>query len=142
MTNLGMNATLFMAPPNNTPVWNEIKEVTNVSPTGTTKEANATTRASGGWEEMEPTIKSAGLQFTILNKDDDFETLRAAWANGTPLLWLTLTGPKVAGAKGVKFHGKVFEFQEQQGQEEVVSAQVTVKPTPSTYGPPAIYTEP
>lgn len=142
MSKLGMNATLHLAPPSGTPVWNEIKEVSNVQPAGSKKEANATTRGSGGWEEFEPTLKTAGVQFNILNKDSDYEMLRAAWFNDTPYLVLILDGPKASGAKGIKFHGVVFEFSETQGLEEVIGAQVTIKPTPSTYGPPATYTEP
>ena len=67
------------------PVWNEIKNVRDVTLNLETGESDVTTRGNGGWRANIATLKSASLEFEMMwdTVDDDFIVIRDAFlANG------------------------------------------------------------
>ncbi len=101
-------------------------------------EADASSRESGGWEEVVNTTKKAEITFDILYKpaDTNFATLRDAYLNDTTIALLVMDGPKATtGKQGLDCDVTVSKFEINQPLKEGVKVSVTLKPTPSTRAP-------
>lgn len=101
-------------------------------------EADASSRESGGWEEVVATTKKAELTFDMLYKpaDANFTTLRTAYLNDTAVAGLVMDGDRtVAGKQGLDADFVVSKFEISQPLKEGVVVSVTMKPTPSTRAP-------
>ncbi len=94
-------------------------------------EADASTRANNGWRATVGTLKDASIEFTVLNKDGDsaFGLLQGLWSSGDPCD----VGISDAGGT-LTLTCEVMTFNVNQNLEEVISADVTLKPTQSTGG--------
>ena len=94
-------------------------------------EADASTRDNNGWRATVGTLKDASIEFTVLNKNGDtaFGMLQGLWSSGTP----TDVGISDAGGS-LTLTCEVMNFNVNQNLEEVVSADVTLKPTQSSSG--------
>ncbi len=94
-------------------------------------EADASTRANNGWRATVGTLKDASIEFGVLNKvgDSAFGMLQGLWSSGTPC------DVSISDAGGtLVLTCEVMTFNVNQNLEEVVSADVTLKPTQSTTG--------
>ncbi|MDA9778750.1 hypothetical protein N9D38_09930 [Rubripirellula sp.] len=94
-------------------------------------EADASTRANNGWRATVGTLKDASIEFTVLNKDNDttFATLQGLFMSGDPC------DVSISDAGGtLSLTCEVMQFNVNQNLEEVISADVTLKPTQSTSG--------
>jgi hypothetical protein len=93
--------------------------------------ASATTRANNGWRATVGTLKDASIEFTVLNKEGDsaFGLLQGLWSSGDPCD----VGISDAGGT-LTLTCEVMNFNVNQNLEEVISADVTLKPTQSSSG--------
>ena len=142
---LGLDAKMFR----NTgtyaaPVWNEIKNVRDVTLSLETGEADATTRGNNGWRATVATLKDGSVEFDMVwdSADDDFTAIRDAFLNKTALEMAVLDGDvAAAGSQGLRASFMVTNFSRNEPLEEAITASVTVKPTYSA-NPPAWMTTP
>ncbi|TWU39322.1 hypothetical protein [Novipirellula artificiosorum] len=121
---LGLDATLSID-------GAEITNVKDLTVNLEKAEADASTRASNGWRATVGTLKDASIEFTVLNKTSDtsFATLQALFMSGDPC------EVSVSDAGGtLDLTCECMGFNVNQSLEEVVSADVTLKPTQSSSG--------
>ena len=87
--------------------------------------------AANGWRATVGTLKDASIEFTVLNKEGDsaFGMLQGLWSSGDPCD----VGISDAGGT-LTLTCEVMTFNVNQNLEEVISADVTLKPTQSTGG--------
>ncbi len=109
----------------------EIKNVKDLTVNLEKAEADASTRANNGWRATVGTLMDASIEFTVLNKNGDtsFGMLQGLWSSGTPCD----VGISDAGGS-LTLTCEVMNFNVNQNLEEVVSADVTLKPTQSSSG--------
>lgn len=142
---LGLDAKMFRNTGTfATPVWNEIKNVRDVTLSLETGEADATTRGNNGWRATVATLKDGSVEFDMVwdSADDDFTAIRDAFLNKTALEMAVLDGDvAAAGSQGLRASFMVTNFSRNEPLEEAITASVTVKPTYSA-NPPAWMTTP
>ncbi|MCM2370671.1 phage tail tube protein [Aporhodopirellula aestuarii] len=109
----------------------EIKNVKDLTVNLEKAEADASTRDNNGWRATVGTLKDASIEFTVLNKNGDtsFSMLQTLWSSGTPC---DIDISDVGGS--LTLTCEVMTFNVNQNLEEVVSADVTLKPTQSATG--------
>jgi hypothetical protein len=109
----------------------EIKNCKDLTVSLEKAEADATTRDNNGWRATVGTLKDASIEFTVLNKDGDtaFATLQGLFMSGDPCE----VGISDAGGT-LALTCEVMQFNVNQNLEEVISADVTLKPTQSSAG--------
>ncbi len=109
----------------------EIKNVKDLTVNLEKAEADASTRANNGWRATVGTLKDASIEFTVLNKigDSAFGMLQGLWSSGTPCD----VGISDAGGSLV-LTCEVMNINVNQNLEEVISADVTLKPIQLTSG--------
>ena len=121
---LGLDATLTIDD-------TEIKNCKDLTVSLEKAEADATTRDNNGWRATVGTLKDASIEFTVLNKDGDtaFTTLQSLFMSGDPC------DVEISDAGGtLSLTCEVMQFNVNQNLEEVISADVTLKPTQSSSG--------
>ena len=109
----------------------EIKNCKDLTVSLEKAEADATTRDNNGWRATVGTLKDASIEFTVLNKDGDtaFTTLQALFMSGDPC------DVEISDAGGtLTLTCEVMQFNVNQNLEEVISADVTLKPTQASSG--------
>jgi hypothetical protein len=107
-------------------------------------EIDASGRDSGDWEEVVSSLKKGTVNFTVKWKKADagFIAIRDAWIAGTALAFLILDDLKtVPDAQGLDADFTVLKFSIKQELRDIVTVDVSIKPTPSTRTP-AWYTVP
>ncbi|MCP4784090.1 MAG: hypothetical protein GY894_03895 [Planctomycetes bacterium] len=121
---LGLDATLTID-------GAEIKNCKDLTVTLEKAEADASTRDNNGWRATVGTLKDASIEFTVLNKDGDtsFALLQGLFMSGDPCN----VGISDAGGS-LALSCEVMQFNVNQNLEEVISADVTLKPTQSASG--------
>ncbi len=136
---LGLDAKMFRNTGTYaTPVWNEIKNVRDVTLSLETGEADATTRGNNGWRATVATLKDGSVEFDMVwdSADDDFTAIRDAFLNKTALEMAVLDGDVATpGAQGLRASFMVTNFSRNEPLEEAITASVTVKPTYSANPP-------
>ena len=136
---LGMDAKLYR----NTgsyasPVWNEVKNVKDVTLNLEAGSADVTTRGNGGWRANIATLKDASLEFEMVwdTADDDFTAIRTAFLTNATLEFAVLDGPvATAGSQGLRATMAITNFSRAEPLEEAIKVSVTAKPT-SADNPP------
>lgn len=121
------------------PVWNEVKNVKDLTLNMEKGEADVSTRGNNGWRALLATLKDGSIEFEMVwdTEDDDFVAFRDSWFNNTAVELAVMDGDiTVAGAQGLRALMMVFNFTRTEALEEAMMAGVTVKPTYST-NPPA-----
>ena len=121
---LGLDASLTIN-------GSEIKNCKDLTVSLEKAEADATTRDNNGWRATVGTLKDASIEFTVLNKDGDtaFTTIQGLFMSGNPCE----VGISDAGGT-LALTCEVMQFNVNQNLEEVISAEVTLKPTQSSSG--------
>jgi predicted secreted protein len=98
-------------------------------------EIDASARDSGDWVEVVPGMKAATIEFELrwIPADANFATIRDAFLNGTAIACLIVDGLKtVTGVQGLDGDFVVLGFSRPEPLQDLVTARVTIKPTPST----------
>jgi hypothetical protein len=130
---LGLDAKLYR----NTgtyaaPVWNEVKNVKDVTLNLEAGEADVTTRGNAGWRATVATLKDASIEFEMVwdSADDDFAAIRDAFLNRTPIELAVMDGDiTTTGSQGLRASCIVTNFSRNEALEEAITVSVTVKPT-------------
>ncbi len=109
----------------------EIKNCKDLTVSLEKAEADASTRDNNGWRATVGTLKDASIEFTVLNKDGDpsFGLLQSLFMSGNP----ADVGVSDAGGT-LTLTCECMNFTINQQLEEVISADVTLKPTQSSAG--------
>ena len=137
---LGMNAKLYY---NTSGVagsgsWVLMGNVTDVTLTLETAEADVTTRGNDGWRATTPTLKDASVEFEqVWNPGDaGFEAIKDAFINVTTIGIEVLDGLRTtAGSQGLRADMRVTTFTRTEPLEEAMKVSVTLKPTYSLTAP-------
>jgi hypothetical protein len=109
----------------------EIKNCKDLTVSLEKAEADASTRDNNGWRATVGTLKDASIEFTVLNKvgDDTFSMIQDLFMSGDPC------DVEISDAGGtLLLTCEVMQFNVNQNLEEVIAADVTLKPTQSTTG--------
>ncbi|ADV63003.1 MAG TPA: phage tail tube protein [Dehalococcoidia bacterium] len=136
---LGLDAKLYR----NTgtfavPVWNEVKNVKDVTLNLEAGEADVTTRGNAGWRATVATLKDGSIEFEMVwdTTDDDFGAIRDAFLNRGAVEFAVMDGDiATAGSQGLRATCMVTNFSRNEPLEEAVTVSVTVKPTYSVNPP-------
>jgi hypothetical protein len=128
---LGMNAKIYQGTSAAAlSAMAEMGNVTDVTLTMDTGEADVTTRANSGWRATAATLKQCSVEFQMLWKPGDvgFEAIRTAWLNASTLELAPLTGDKdTADSEGPKGSFTITGFTRSEPLEEGVKVSVTAK---------------
>ena len=109
----------------------EIKNCKDLTVSLEKAEADASTRDNNGWRATVGTLKDASIEFTVLNKvgDTTFATIQSLFMSGDPC------DVEISDAGGtLLLTCEVMQFNVNQNLEEVIAADVTLKPTQSSTG--------
>ena len=120
------------------PVWNEIKNVKDLTLTLETGEADVTTRGNAGWRATVATLRDASVEFEMVwdTSDDDFSAIRNAFLNNTSLEVAVMDGDiTTSGSQGLRATCMVTSFSRSEALEEAITVSVTIKPTYSVNPP-------
>jgi hypothetical protein len=130
---LGLDAKLYRNTGTHAaPVWNEIKNVRDVTLNLEAGEADVTTRGNAGWRATVATLKDGSIEFDMVwdTEDDDFSAIRDAFLNHTALEFAVMDGDiTTAGSQGLRATCAVTNFSRNEALEEAITVSVTVKPT-------------
>jgi hypothetical protein len=121
-----------------TPTWTLLSNVKDVKVNVSTSEADATTRANGGFEATVPTLKALSLDFEMIWSPSDlgFQAIQAAFfqtntqaANIIGIM--ALDGPNTvgSGAQGPLADMTVTKFEKTEALKDVQRVAVTLKAT-------------
>lgn len=125
-TILGLDCKLYRGTAGST-ANTEMKNVTNVTLNLEKGEADVTTRAAEGWKMFAATLKEASIEFEMLYdpEDADFQAMQAAYFGNTAVAIFVSDG----SGSGLDCDAVLTNFSEDQGLEEAVKVNVTLKPT-------------
>ncbi len=130
---LGLDAKLYR----NTgtfvaPVWNEVKNVKDVTLNLEAGEADVTTRGNAGWRATVATLREASVEFEMIwdPLDAGFTAIQTAFfANSTVELAVMDGDITTAGSQGLRATCMITSFSRGEALEEAITASVTAKPT-------------
>jgi hypothetical protein len=136
---LGMDAKLYRNTGSyGSPVWNEVKNVKDVTLNLEAGEADVTTRGNAGWRANIATLKDASLEFEMVwdTADDDFTAIRTAFLTNAAIEFAVLDGPvATSGSQGLRASMAITNFSRAEPLEEAIKVSVTAKPTYATNPP-------
>lgn len=139
-TVLGLNAKLYRnAGTYNSPSWQLIGNVKDLTLNLEMGEADVTSRAAEGWRQTEPTLADASLEWGMVWDPDDtqFTAIQEAFFARTAVEFLALDGlVATSGSQGLRFTGKIFSFSRDENLEEALMVNVTAKPSYDADNPP------
>lgn len=138
---LGLDAVLYR---NNggtfaAPVWVEIDNVRDLGLNLSKAEADVTTRGNNGWRALVGTLKTAEIEFEMVNPDvadADLEAIRDAFMDNTDILFAVadddITTP---GTQYFKSWMQVFKYERAEPLEGAQLISTGIKPTYNTDAP-------
>lgn len=133
MIKLGLNAKFYRNKSTyQSPQWDEVTNVRDLTLALDKSEADVTTRANGGWRAIIGALKDGAINFEMLwdTADDDFQAFLDAWTGDSAIEVLCLDGAvSVAGSEGLRATMQVLKFERQEPLEEAMKVSVTIKPT-------------
>lgn len=136
---LGLNARLYRNTGTySSPVWNEVRNVKDLTLSLEAGEADVSTRGNGGWRANIATLKDASLEFEMVwdAADDDFTAIRTAFLTNAPIEFAVLDGASTAsGSQGLRATMAITNFSRNEPLEEAITVNVTAKPTYSDNAP-------
>jgi predicted secreted protein len=143
---LGLDAKLYRNTGTpSSPTWTLISNVKDLTLTLEKGEADATTRAAGGWEQMVATVKRASVEFDMVwdTEDTGFAAIRDAFFNNGTIELAVMDGvlppPSGKTSSGLRAVFNVTKFTRNEPLQEVLTVSVTLKPTYGTA--PTWYTQ-
>jgi len=130
---LGMNGKAYYGTAGTTAA-SELTNITDVTISLETGEADVTTRGNNGWRATVATLKDGTTEFEMMYDPDDagFIAIQAAWAASTAIALLFLSG---TGGSGLDADFVITNFSRSEPLEEAMKVSVTAKPTYSTRAP-------
>ncbi|MEL7499037.1 MAG: phage tail tube protein [Planctomycetota bacterium] len=123
-TRLGMDAKLYRNSGSYaTPTWEEIGNVKDVTLNLEKGEADVTTRANNGWRATVGTLKDASIEFQMVwdTLDSDFDAIRQAFFNNTPIEFAVMDGDITdPDSEGLRATFDIFNFTRNEALEEAI----------------------
>ena len=122
------------------PTWTLIANVKDVTLSMEATDIEVANRSASGWSESIQGLKKGAIDFQI---DWDtsaagFTSIRDAFLNGTDLEMAVMDGAiATSGKQGLRATMTVLSFARNEGLEDVVTVDVSVKPTPNANANPA-----
>jgi hypothetical protein len=142
---LGLDAKLYRNTGTySVPVWNEVKNVKDVTLNLEAGEADVTTRGNAGWRATVATLKDGSIEFEMVwdTADDDFAAIRDTFLNRGAMEFAVMDGDITgSGSQGLRATCMVTNFSRNEALEEAITVSVTVKPTFSV-NPPSWFVVP
>ena len=136
---LGLDAKLFRnTGPYETPNWELIDNVRDLSLNLETGEADVTTRQNAGWRATVATLKNASIEFGMVwdTEDNDFAAIQQAFFTGAPIELAVMDGDVTqSGSQGLRAACMITNFSRTENLEEAITVSVTAKPTYSANAP-------
>ena len=130
---LGMDAKLYRNTGSyETPTWDEVTNVKDVTLNLEAGEADVTTRGNAGWRANIATLKDASLEFEMVwdTADDDFTAIRQAFLSNGSVEFAVLDGDvETTGSQGLRATMAITNFSRSEPLEEAIQVSVTAKPT-------------
>jgi predicted secreted protein len=130
---LGLDAKLYRNTGSyETPEWEEVENVRDLTLNVEGGEADVTTRKNGGWKAVVPTLKEGSIEFEMVwdTDDEDFEAIRAAYFDRTNIEFAVMDGDiTVAGSQGLRATMVIIKFNREEKLDDALKASVTAKPT-------------
>ncbi len=120
------------------PVWDEVKNVRDVTLNLETGESDVSTRGNGGWRANIATLKNASLEFEMMwdTADADFTAIRTAFLANGSIEFAVLDGASTQnGSQGLRATMAIMNFTRSEPLEEAIKVSVTAKPTYATDPP-------
>jgi len=125
------------------PDWNEIVNVKDLTLPLEKSEADVTVRGSGGWRQTAAVLKDGTVTFQMQwdPDDEDMQAIRDAYLNDTSIEFCILDGAiDEAGNQGLRATMDVFTFGRNEPLEEALTVDVTIKPAYNAANAPEWYT--
>lgn len=136
MPKLGFQGTLGFRT-GSSGAYTAINPVTDVTINMESGEADVTSRAADGWEQVLAGLKTASIEFEVIwdSADTGVQALRQSFENGTAI-YVAAMDDLLSTGNGWTFHGVVMQFGRTEALREGMKCPVVIKPT---YGnnPPA-----
>ena len=136
---LGLDAKLFRnAASYDTPDWQELKNVKDLTLNVEAGEADASTRGNGGWRAILASLKDGSIEFEMVwdTADAGFTAIKDAFFNNTPIEFAALDGDvATAGSQGLRATMAITNFSRNEPLEEAITVSITAKPTYSEHPP-------
>jgi predicted secreted protein len=136
---LGLDARLYRnTSVYDSPAWNDVKNVKDLTLSLEAGEADVTTRGNGGWRATIATLKDGSLEFEMVwdTADDDFTAIRTAFLTNGMVEFAVLDGPvATTGSQGLRAAMAITNFSRSEPLEEAIKVSVTAKPTYSDHPP-------
>lgn len=120
------------------PVWVAIGAIGDLDMPIEAEEADATTRNSGGFEQVLASIKKASIEFDMKydTTDTNWSALLTAFMAGTPIEFLALDGPvATTGSQGLRVTCVVTKHGRSEKLKDVMATSVTLRPTMAAHAP-------
>lgn len=120
------------------PNWQEMDNVKDLTMNLETAEADVTTRGNNGWRATLATLKDGTVEFQSVDDPDDvnLEAFFEAWLNKTQIECLVLNGDKdTPGNRGWRITYMVTKFTTEQPLENAQMVSLSLKPTKATHAP-------
>ncbi len=120
------------------PTWTLISNVRDLGLGLEKGEADVTTRAGNGWEQVVAALKSASIEWGMVwdTADANFTAIRNSFLNDTVIEFLVLDGAvATTGSQGLRAECMVQRFRRNENLREAVVVDVSAKPTYSTNAP-------
>lgn len=127
------------------PIWNPVENVKDVTLTMSANEADVTTRAGGGFVQSLPTTTAIEVTFQMLSQtgDLDLDAIKTAFFNKTDIEIACMNGPITEpDARGIRFTGRVYTFTRNEALADAQSFDVSIKPGPALHPVTSAYLVP
>lgn len=121
-----------------TPTWDDVPIIRDLTLTLEKGEADVTTRAGAGFRQRIGTLKDARVEFEIVweTGDADFEAYRDSWLNDTLVDCAVMDGDiTTEDQQGLRAEFETFNFSRQEPIDGAVTASVNIAPGFSTNAP-------
>lgn len=136
---LGMEAKLYRNTGDyETPAWQEVANVKDLTLSLEKGEADFTTRGNGGWRATVGTLKDASIEFQMIWDTDDaaFVAIQQAFFGNTAIEFAVMDGDIAdADSEGLRATFDIFNFTRNENLEEAIQVDVSMKPTYAANAP-------
>lgn len=115
-----------------TPSWDPVDAIRDATLELAVNEVDASRRGSGGWRQMETTLKEATLNVTFVKDkaDTEFAAIASAVKAGTAIELAAADGANASGTEWLDAMWKATQWNETQDLEGVVLIEAVFRPTP------------
>ena len=136
---LGMEGKLYRNTGTyDSPVWDEVGNVRDLTLNLEKAEADVTSRANNGWRALAGALKEASIEFEMVwdTSDVDFSAFQDAFLNNTTVEVAIMDGDiTAAGTEGLRATCEVYSFSRNEPLEEAMPVTDALKPAYSEHAP-------